>query len=64
MLSADVKSQNCDHLVRGIILDQHDTTILAFANIIIEGTGQGIQADSSGYYELKGLCPGTYTFIC
>ena len=40
MLSADVKSQNCDHLVRGIILDQHDTTILAFANIIIEGTGQ------------------------
>ena len=64
MLSADVKSQNCDHLVRGIVLDQHDTTILAFANIIIEGTGQGVQADSSGYYELKGLCPGTYTFIC
>ena len=43
MISADIKAQNCDHLVRGIVLDQHDTTILAFANIIIEGTGQGIK---------------------
>lgn len=59
-----LKAQLCNLTVRGIILDEHDTTALSYANIAIEGSDKIAQADSSGYYEIQGLCPGTYTFIC
>lgn len=61
---SNLYGQTCDLTIRGVILDHHDNTILSYASIVVEGTSFGAQADSSGIYEIRGLCPGTYDLVC
>jgi iron complex outermembrane receptor protein len=63
-MSYHTYGQTCNLSIKGYILDQHDLSALSYANITLSGTTLGAQADSLGYYEIKGLCKGNYTLIC
>lgn len=52
------QGQACDHTLRGRVLDDHDGSPLAFAEVRVLGTDQGVVADVDGGFRLHGLCAG------
>lgn len=57
-------AQPCNNIIKGYILDQHDLSALSYASVVVSGTSLGAEADSLGFFEIKGLCKGSYTLIC
>lgn len=60
LLIMGVQAQ-CDLVLSGRVVDEHDRTPLDFASVELVGTGRGVQAGADGYFRLEGLCSGTYT---
>lgn len=60
LTSPFVHGQDCSLTVRGRVIDDHDRSPLAFAEIGIVGTGKGSVADEQGYFAVEGLCPGSH----
>lgn len=56
-------SQSCSFKISGKIIDEHDKSVLDFANLYILELQMGVSADEKGYYEFNNICPGKYTFI-
>ncbi len=52
--------ENCSNILSGKIIDEHDGSALAYAEILIVETGQGAISDSLGGYTIKSVCPGEY----
>ncbi len=48
-------------ILNGYVTDQANGETLLFANIILKGTTRGANTNTSGYYRLVGIPPGTYT---
>lgn len=48
----------CVHVLSGQVIDDHDRTPLAFAEIYLPELERGTVADVNGAYRLDGLCPG------
>jgi len=63
MFSSLVNAQDCTLLFTGQIIDEHDKEALAFANIYIPTLERGAVCNEAGFFQIKNLCPGTYTFI-
>lgn len=57
------KGQDCQITLQGKVLDEHDLSPLEFTSVYLVESGIGTLADSSGYYMITGLCPGTYTLM-
>lgn len=55
------QSNSCTFTISGQIIDEHDQLPLAYASIFIKELKRGASADSEGHYEVKSICPGTYT---
>lgn len=52
----------CDQELKGIIIDEHDTSPLDYSTIFIPELNKGFLTDSLGRFSIEGICPGTYTF--
>lgn len=48
-------------VLSGRVVDEHDRSGLAFAEVRLVELDRSVQADEKGYYRFNGLCPGTYT---
>jgi len=59
-LSLCAQGLDCSLTIRGRVIDDHDRSALAFAEVIIVGTEKGAVADDQGRFMITGLCPGTY----
>lgn len=51
----------CDLVLSGRVVDEHDRTPLDFASVELVGTGRAVQAGADGSFRMEGLCPGSYT---
>ena len=54
-------SQNCNNILSGTVVDQHDGSVLLGATLIVTGTEQAVQTDWDGKFSLVELCDGTYS---
>ncbi|HYG69324.1 MAG TPA: TonB-dependent receptor, partial [Anaeromyxobacteraceae bacterium] len=52
-----------DAAVQGFVRDAETGETLIQANVLIEGTGRGAATNTSGFYALAGLAPGTYVLV-
>lgn len=55
--------ENCTYTLSGSVIDEHDSSRLAFASIIILNEYRGTTADANGHYVLENLCPKNYTIV-
>lgn len=53
----------CDLVLSGRVVDEHDRTPLDFASVELVGTGRGVQAGADGYFRMEGLCPGPTHYV-
>jgi iron complex outermembrane recepter protein len=51
---------NCDLVLSGKVIDDHDRTPLSYAEIFIPELLVGDVSDEEGHYRIEGLCPGIY----
>lgn len=49
--------------IRGTVMDANDRSLLPGANVIIEGTFQGVHTGSDGRFQLDNLNGGTYILV-
>ena len=49
---------------KSYVIDEHDGMPLTFATVEVVEADKSTIGDSTGYYEIKGLCRGEYTVIC
>ncbi|THH41944.1 TonB-dependent receptor [Neolewinella litorea] len=56
-----VRAQDCNLSVSGKMLDEHGREELAFASVYAVESGEGVQADADGRFELTARCPGPLT---
>ncbi|MBL4879837.1 MAG: TonB-dependent receptor, partial [Oleispira sp.] len=54
-------SQNCNNILSGTVVDQHDGSVLLGATLIVTGTEQVVQTDWNGKFSLVELCDDTYS---
>ncbi|HUH73922.1 MAG TPA: TonB-dependent receptor [Chitinophagales bacterium] len=54
--------KNCNIIIKGQVIDEHDSSVLDYAGVYILELQRGWSTDSNGIFEEKGFCPGTYTF--
>ncbi len=54
------RGQPCDLSLSGWVSDYGTGIALEFANVLIEETGLGTNTDSTGFFELVDVCPGSY----
>ncbi len=59
-----LSGQDCQITVRGILKGESSQQPLAYASVQIKEIRKGTFTDSTGHFEISGLCPDTYTFIC
>ncbi len=55
------KDSNCNFSLSGKVIDDHDKSALAFANIYIKELEKGAVSDINGNYIIDKLCSGKYT---
>jgi len=62
--SLTLKSQeNCNIHIEGDVLDKETKQSLEFSTITIKELKLNIQSDEKGFFEIKDICPGYYTFF-
>lgn len=49
--------------IQGVVTDVETGQVLPGANVVIEGTTQGVLADPNGKFVLQRVVPGTYTIV-
>ena len=49
---------DCSFSISGYLRGEHDGEALGFATVFAEGPALGVQADSTGYFELENMCAG------
>jgi len=54
---------DCNLVLSGEVIDQHDKSELSFATVYLANTRQGVVADSTGRFAIADLCPGFYTLV-
>lgn len=47
--------------VSGLVMDKERMQVVAGASVVLETSGRGTSTDSSGYFRIKGITPGTYS---
>lgn len=60
LLPAFSSGQSCKLSFTGYVLDESTGIVLPFTSIYNKTTGQGVVADSLGYFIMKDICPGIY----
>lgn len=50
--------ERCTFTVSGIVVDDHDGAPLAFAEVVIVGSGRGVVTDAEGRFSMEGVCAG------
>lgn len=50
----------CQYILSGRVVDEHDQQPLAYAHVYIESLKRGSVTDSLGYYSIDRLCSGKY----
>ncbi len=64
-ISITQHAQNqCDLSISGRIIDEHDGSVLSYANIQVVGQNLGTISDSIGVYSLYNICPGRVILAC
>ncbi|TLU90604.1 TonB-dependent receptor [Dyadobacter sediminis] len=58
------QNSNCACFVKGVVRDKHSSQPVIGATVLIIGQNSGVFTDEKGRYELRDLCPGTYTLEC
>lgn len=61
LLGLPSMAQPCHLVLSGRVLDDHDGTALAYAEVRLEEAGLSAQADAQGAYRITGICPGEHT---
>ena len=56
---SEVSAQGVD--IRGTVTDSSDGERIAYATVLLEGTGKGAATNTSGFYLIPNVGPGTYT---
>lgn len=61
---AELKSsaKDCKIVIKGQIIDEHDSTVLDYAGVYVLELERGFSTDSNGFFEVNDICPGSYTF--
>lgn len=54
---------NCQLKIKGKVIDEHDSSALAFSNIYVLASYRGVVSDLNGNFSLEGLCPGEYQLV-
>jgi len=54
------QTDSCENSLSGKVIDEHDKTPLAFANIYISELQKGVVSDIDGNYVIKNICAGVY----
>ncbi len=49
--------------IHGTVIDSSNGERIAYANVILEGTNKGAATNSSGFYLIPSVAPGTYNLI-
>jgi len=62
-LSFGAKSQDCQLILSGLVIDHHHEESLEFATVYIQEINSGTVCDSSGQFLITDLCPGKYHII-
>lgn len=55
--------ENCNYQLSGFIIDEHDSSKLAFASLAILGEKRGVAADVNGHFVLNNLCAKNYRIV-
>ncbi len=58
-----IAQSDCSLSISGRVIDEHDNTALAFAEVTIPELNRGVVVDSNGYFTLGNLCAGSYTIV-
>lgn len=58
-----IAQSDCTLSISGRVIDEHDNTALAFAEVTIPELKRGTVVDSNGYFLLSNLCAGNYTLV-
>jgi len=61
LTSYSQNNSNCNFSLSGKVIDNHDKSILKFANIYIKELEKGAVSDINGNYTIDNLCSGTYS---
>jgi iron complex outermembrane recepter protein len=56
-------SPECTFSVRGTVKDLHTKEALAYATVLIKGTGQGTTTDLDGYFLLEHICEKEFDMV-
>ena len=54
---------DCDLILSGKVIDEHDQSALSFATVYLMELQKGVVADEAGNYLVGNLCSGTYTIV-
>lgn len=63
LCSVGLYAQECPYSLSGKVIDLHDNSALAGAQIFIEETSDVTLSDEQGGYRFVNLCPGNYTLL-
>ncbi|WP_235298905.1 TonB-dependent receptor [Portibacter marinus] len=63
MFYGNLTAQECDLSLQGKVSDHETEEGLAYVNVYIVETGGGSTSDEQGFYELNGLCEGSYHIV-
>ncbi|MCE7065344.1 TonB-dependent receptor [Dyadobacter sp. CY326] len=61
---SQAQNAGCACFVKGVVKDQHTGQPIVGATVLIVGQNTGVFTDDKGRYELRDLCPGSYTLEC
>ncbi len=62
-MTLSAQSQNCKASLCGFVTDSKTKKPIAFAEVLIEGTGLGVVTDEHGKFHIHNICDGTYTVV-
>ncbi|KQS33249.1 TonB-dependent receptor [Dyadobacter sp. Leaf189] len=58
------QNPGCACFVKGVVKDKHTNQPVIGATVLLVGQNTGVFTDENGRYELRNLCPGSYTLEC
>lgn len=64
LISSNLFAQDCNFTIKGRVIDEHDHQALEYAQVRVIGTNKVGYSDSSGNYQITGLCKGKYLLVC